>query len=103
LAHPTDPAQAAELLSEAAALVPAIAPTRERDVALARLADAGTTLTLPAGLRPDPAWTARPVAQLLAGESWSRAAAALARLDRDAFQAVRKWVIHQLGQTLPGR
>jgi tetratricopeptide (TPR) repeat protein len=102
VAQRADPRWAAELLSEAAALMPAVKPTQARTIALARLADAGTALTLRASARVDPGWTIQPVAELLAGDSWSQAAPALARLAPNALRLLSAWVIKQLDQIARG-
>jgi tetratricopeptide (TPR) repeat protein len=103
VARRTDAGQAATLLSEAAALVPKITAIETRNIALARLADAGTALAVGAGARPDSAWTTQPLAELLVGDSWSRAAPALARVDPAAFHVLRDWVINHLDQTSAGQ
>ena len=91
-----DPGRARALLLDAAARVGAVEPAADRAVALGRLATAAAALTAVPTARIDVAWATRPVAELLAGEAWSWAAPALARLDPPAFARLASWVHEQL-------
>ena len=98
LAAVVDAGRAGSLLAEAAALVPAIERVEDRAPALARLAVTAATVGRGVGAAPtDPAWTLRPVAELLTGEAWSFAAPALAHLEADAARVLASWVTEQLG------
>jgi hypothetical protein len=93
-----DPVRAGALLAEAAALLPSIERVEDRAPALARLAATAAAVGHGAGAAPtDPAWTLRPVAELLTGDAWSFAAPALAHLDADAARVLASWVTEQLG------
>ena len=77
---------------------PAIERVEDRAPALARLAVTAATVGRGVGAAPtDPAWTLRPVAELLTGEAWSFAAPALAHLEADAARVLASWVTEQLG------
>jgi hypothetical protein len=97
LAAVVETCRAGSLLAEAAALVPAIERGEDRAPALARLAVTAATVGHGAGAALiDPAWTLRPVAELLIGEAWSLAAPALAHLEPDAARVLASWVTEQL-------
>ena len=77
-------------------LLPAIDPVTDRSAALARLAEAAAAVAHKTKQPFDPAWTRRSLIKLLATDSWSYAAPALARLDPDAFTALKTWIVQRL-------
>jgi hypothetical protein len=94
--------QAVELLRDTAALLPSVTTSEARRDVIVRLADAAAGLALDLDESSHPAWAIWPVAELLASDSWSRAAPALARLDPGVFEIVRDWVIKHLDRSSAG-
>lgn len=87
------------LLNRADADLALVADPDERAVATGRLACAAAAVLLASG--PEPAgprrsWLTRMVAELLTSDSWIEAMPVIARLDRNAFDAVAAWVCARL-------